>query len=62
MILILGAPWVAPIYIAANAAQENSAAGYAGVFYPNERGDSQWQRRTANDVGHMKHCTTDGEM
>ena len=33
-ILILAAHWIAPAYIAANAAQEDSAAGYAGVFYP----------------------------
>lgn len=34
MILILGACRIAPVYIAANAAQEDSAAGYAGVFFP----------------------------
>ena len=34
VILILAAHWIAPAYIAANAAQEDSAAGYAGVFYP----------------------------
>lgn len=32
--LLLAAHWIAPAYIAANAAQEDSAAGYAGVFYP----------------------------
>lgn len=34
MILFLAARRIAPVYIAANAAQEDSAAGYAGVFYP----------------------------
>ena len=34
VILILAAHWIAPAYIAANAAQEDSAAGYASVFYP----------------------------
>ena len=34
VILILAAHWIAPAYIAANAAQEDSTAGYAGVFYP----------------------------
>ena len=34
VILILGARRIAPVYIAANAAQEDSAAGYMGVFYP----------------------------
>lgn len=34
VILLLAAHWIAPAYIAANAAQEDSTAGYAGVFYP----------------------------
>ena len=34
VILLLAAHWIAPAYIAANAAQEDFAAGYAGVFYP----------------------------
>lgn len=34
VVLILGARRIAPTYFAANAAQEDSAAGYAGVFYP----------------------------
>lgn len=34
MILLLAVHWIAPAYIAANAAQEDSTAGYAGVFYP----------------------------
>ena len=34
VILILAAHWIAPAYIATNAAQKDSAAGYAGVFYP----------------------------
>lgn len=34
VILILGARRIAPVYIAAYAALEDSAAGYAGVFYP----------------------------
>lgn len=34
VILFLAARRIAPVYIAANAAQEDSAAGYAGVFYP----------------------------
>lgn len=32
--LLLAAHWIAPAYIAANAAQEDSVAGYAGVFFP----------------------------
>lgn len=34
VILFLAVHRIAPVYIAANAAQEDSAAGYAGVFYP----------------------------
>ena len=34
VILLLAAHWIAPAYIAAKAAQEDSTAGYAGVFYP----------------------------
>lgn len=34
LILILAAHWIAPAYIAANAAQEDSAAGYASLFFP----------------------------
>ena len=34
VILFLAARRIAPVYIAANAAQEDSAAGYAGVFFP----------------------------
>ena len=34
VILILAAHWIAPAYIAANAAQEDSAAGYASLFFP----------------------------
>lgn len=32
--LLVAAHWIAPAYIAANAAQEDSSAGYASVFYP----------------------------
>lgn len=34
LILLLAARWIAPAYITAYAAQEDSAAGYAGVYYP----------------------------
>lgn len=34
VILFLGARRIAPVYISAYAALEDSAAGYAGVFYP----------------------------
>lgn len=34
VVLILAARRIAPVYISAYSAQEDSAAGYAGVFYP----------------------------